>query len=65
MATFAIGYNIGGAVFGGTALFLVQLLVMQTGDARSPSYFLMCAAAITLAALLTIRSYAKPGEALR
>jgi MFS transporter, MHS family, proline/betaine transporter len=65
MATFAIGYNIGGAVFGGTALFLVQLLVMQTGDARSPSYFLMGAAAVTLVTLLTIRSYAKPGEALR
>lgn len=65
MATFAIGYNIGGAVFGGAALFLVQLLVIQSGDARSPSYFLMGAAAITLVTLLTIRSYAKPGEPLR
>lgn len=64
MATFAIGYNIGGAIFGGTALFLVQLLVIQTGDARSPAYFLMGAAMITLVTLLTIRRYAKPGEPL-
>lgn len=65
MATFAIGYNIGGAVFGGPALFLVQLLVIQTGDPRSPAYFLITAAIITLIALLTIRVYAKPGQPLR
>jgi MFS transporter, MHS family, proline/betaine transporter len=65
MATFAIGYNIGGALFGGPALFLVQLLVIQTSDARSPSYYLMGAAVVTLITLLTIRRYAKSGEALR
>jgi MHS family proline/betaine transporter-like MFS transporter len=64
MATFAVGYNIGGAVFGGTALFLVQLLTMSTGDPRSPAYFLMGAALITLIALLSIRRYARPGEPL-
>lgn len=65
MATFAIGYNIGGAVFGGPALFLVQLLVIQTGDPRSPAYYLITAAVITLIALLTIRVYARPGQPLR
>jgi MFS transporter, MHS family, proline/betaine transporter len=65
MATFAIGYNIGGALFGGPALFLVQLLVIQTGDPRSPSYYLIGAAIVTLITLLTIRRYAKSGEALR
>jgi len=64
MATFAIGYNIGGAIFGGPALFLVQLLVIQTGDPRSPAYFLIAAAIITLTTLLTIRVYAKPGQPL-
>lgn len=65
MATFAIGYNIGGAIFGGPALFLVQLLVIQTGDPRSPAYFLITAAIITLITLLTLRVYAKPGQPLR
>jgi MHS family proline/betaine transporter-like MFS transporter len=64
MATFAVGYNIGGAVFGGTALFLVQLLTMSTGDPRSPAYFLMGAALVTLIALLSIRRYARQGEPL-
>jgi MFS transporter, MHS family, proline/betaine transporter len=64
MATFAVGYNIGGAIFGGIALFVVQLLVINTGDPRSPSFFLMGAAAITLVTLLTIHRFARPGEPL-
>ncbi|MFD1210775.1 hypothetical protein ACFQ36_01810 [Arthrobacter sp. GCM10027362] len=47
----------------GPALFLVQLLVIRTADARSPSYYLM-GAALTLITLFTIRKYAKTGEAL-
>jgi MFS transporter, MHS family, proline/betaine transporter len=64
MATFAVGYNIGGAVFGGTSLFLVQFLTMSTGDPRSPAYFLMGAAVVSLIALLSIRRYAVPGDPL-
>jgi MHS family proline/betaine transporter-like MFS transporter len=64
MATFAIGYNIGGAVFGAPVLFVVQLLVIQTGDPRSPAFYLIGAALVSLITLLTIRSYAKPGDAL-
>ncbi|MBK1787326.1 MFS transporter [Prauserella cavernicola] len=65
MATFAVGYNIGGALFGGPALFLAQLLTVQTGDPSSPAYFLMGTAVISFVALLSIRDYARTGEPIR
>jgi MHS family proline/betaine transporter-like MFS transporter len=64
MATFAVGYNIGGALFGGTAVFVAQLLVTLTGDPRATAYYLIIAAVISLITLLTVRKYIRTGQPL-
>ena len=56
MASFSTGYNLGGAIFGGPTLFVPGYLVATTGDNRSPAYYLMFAALVSLAALATIRT---------
>lgn len=50
---FSLGYNISVSAFGGTAPFLVTLLVNRTGNDASPAFYIMAAAAITLLILLT------------
>jgi MHS family proline/betaine transporter-like MFS transporter len=50
---FSLGYNISVSAFGGTAPFLVTLLVSRTGNDASPAFYIMAAAAITLLVLLT------------
>ena len=50
---FSIGYNISVSAFGGTAPFLVTLLIQATGSNLAPAYYIMAAAAITLAVVLT------------
>jgi MHS family proline/betaine transporter-like MFS transporter len=47
----ALGYNIGVPVFGGFAPFLATSLIALTGDVRSPAYYLMGTAVLSLAAL--------------
>jgi MHS family proline/betaine transporter-like MFS transporter len=50
---FSLGYNISVSAFGGTAPFLVTLLISRTGNNASPAFYIMGAAAITLVVLLT------------
>lgn len=45
---FSLGYNLSVSAFGGTAPFLVTLLVARTGNNASPAFYIMAAAAITL-----------------
>lgn len=49
---FSLGYNLSVSLFGGTAPFLVTLLVTQTGITASPGFYIMAAAAITLIVLI-------------
>jgi len=55
---FSLGYNLSVSAFGGTAPFLVTLLIAQTGVNASPAFFIMAAAIITLVVILFTRETA-------
>ena len=55
MTTYSVGFNISAAIFGGSSLWVFQMLVRMTGEPRMPAAYLTVAAAISLIALLTIR----------
>jgi MHS family proline/betaine transporter-like MFS transporter len=48
----AVGNNIAWAILGGTTPLVATWLIYRTGDARSPAYLIVAAAAITFVALL-------------
>jgi MHS family proline/betaine transporter-like MFS transporter len=50
---FSLGYNLSVSLFGGTAPFLVTLLVQATGNDASPAFYVMAAALVTLPIVLT------------
>ncbi|MCG5213633.1 MFS transporter [Streptosporangium soli] len=50
----ALGYNIAYAVFGGTAPFIGQYLVNQTGSDISPAYYLIVLALVALVPILRL-----------
>jgi MHS family proline/betaine transporter-like MFS transporter len=49
---FSLGYNLSVSLFGGTAPFLVTLLIVQTGITASPSFYIIAAAIVTFLVLL-------------
>lgn len=51
---FSIGYNISVSAFGGTAPFLVSLLIQATGNPVSPAFYVIAAAVVTLAVIPTV-----------
>ena len=55
MSAVSIGYNLGFAVFGGTAPFIATYLIDITGDKLSPSYYLIVSALISLIVFARIR----------
>lgn len=55
MSAVSIGYNLGFAVFGGTAPFIATYLIDVTGNKLSPSYYLMASALISLFVFARIR----------
>ncbi|MFA9407723.1 MAG: MFS transporter [Candidatus Dadabacteria bacterium] len=55
MSAVSIGYNIGFAVFGGTAPFVATYLIDITGNKLSPSYYLVAAAITSLIVFFIIR----------
>lgn len=55
MSAVSIGYNLGFAVFGGTAPFVATYLIDITGDKLSPSYYLILSALISLIVFVKIR----------
>ncbi|MBO0677940.1 MFS transporter [Mycolicibacterium sp. S2-37] len=60
---YSIGYNTSVAVFGGTAPYIATWLTDRTGNSLAPAYYLIAAAAISLATVLTMRETA--GRPLR
>lgn len=60
---YAIGYNISVALFGGTAPYVATWLTDRTGDQIAPAYYVIAAAVLTLATVLTMRETA--GQPLR
>jgi MHS family proline/betaine transporter-like MFS transporter len=55
---FSIGYNVSVSAFGGTAPFLVTLLIGATGSNLAPAFYIMAAAAVTLVVVLVSRETA-------
>ncbi|BBY99132.1 MFS transporter [Mycolicibacterium fallax] len=60
---FAVGYNLCVAVFGGTTPYAVTWLTGATANPLSPAYYIVAAAVISLAAVLTLAETA--GRPLR
>lgn len=52
---YSIGYNASVAVFGGTAPYVAVWLVDRTGNDLAPAFYVIVAAIVTLATLLTMR----------
>ena len=52
---YSIGYNISVAVFGGTAPYVATWLTDRTGNPLAPAYYVIIAAVVTLATVLTMR----------
>ncbi|WPB88170.1 MFS transporter [Streptomyces malaysiensis] len=59
-AGFSIGFNMAGAVFGGTAPYLATALIAGTGSSLSPAFILIGTAVIALIAITTMRETAGP-----
>jgi len=55
MSAVSIGYNVGFAVFGGTAPFVATYLIDLTGNKLSPSYYLVLASLISLIVFVRLR----------
>ena len=55
---YSIGYNISVAIFGGTAPYVATWLTDRTGNELAPAYYVIVAAVITLATVLTMRETA-------
>jgi len=52
--SFAIGYNVSTALFGGTAAFVIEALIKATGSNDIPAFYLMGAGVIGLISILLI-----------
>ncbi|MCI2417386.1 MFS transporter [Saccharopolyspora sp. K220] len=55
---FSLGYNMSVAAFGGTAPFLITLLVAGSGNHAAPAFYIMAAAVVTLPVVLATRETA-------
>ena len=60
---YSIGYNVSVALFGGTAPYIATWLVDRTGNEIAPAYYVIAAAVVTLATVLTMQETA--GRPLR
>jgi MHS family proline/betaine transporter-like MFS transporter len=58
-AGFAISYNISTSLFGGTAPFVITLLVKETGNNYIPAFYLMVAAAVSIVPMLVLKETAR------
>ncbi len=56
---YSIGYNVSVALFGGTAPYVATWLTDRTGNALAPAYYVIIAAVVSLATVLTMRETAK------
>ena len=60
---YSIGYNVSVAIFGGTAPYVATWLVDRTGNEIAPAFYVIAAAIVSLATVLTMRETA--GQPLR
>jgi MFS transporter, MHS family, proline/betaine transporter len=60
---YSIGYNVSVALFGGTAPYVATWLTDRTGNNVAPAYYVIAAAVVSLATVLTMRETA--GRPLR
>ena len=51
----SVGYNIGAALFGGTAPLIATLLIEWSGNVLAPAFYLSFCATVSLAVTLTLR----------
>jgi MFS transporter, MHS family, proline/betaine transporter len=65
MSTFGLAYNLGAAIFGGTAVYVAGFLRETTGSPASPAYYLIAASVISLATLVTIKNYRGVNESVQ
>jgi len=61
-AGFSIGFNVAGAVFGGSAAYVATLLISMTGSPLSPSILIIATAILAVIAVTSMRETA--GRAL-
>ncbi len=52
----SVGYNIGAALFGGTAPLVATLLIEWSGNVLAPAFYLSFCATVSLAVTLTLRN---------
>jgi MHS family proline/betaine transporter-like MFS transporter len=57
-SAYSIGYNISVAIFGGTAPYVATWLTDRTGNPLAPAYYVILAAVVSLATVLTMRETA-------
>lgn len=57
-SSFALSFNLGNALFGGTAPFVATFLIARTNNDFAPGFYLMAAAVIALLALLKTKETA-------
>jgi MHS family proline/betaine transporter-like MFS transporter len=60
----SLSYSISVTIFGGFAPLIATWLIARTGDALSPSYYLMFTALLSLAALIAIQWRTRPAQIL-
>ncbi len=56
---YSIGYNISVAIFGGTAPYVATWLTDRTGNELAPAYYVIIAAIVSLATVLTMKETAR------
>lgn len=54
-SSLSVGYNIGVALFGGTAPFIATYLIHSTGNKLSPTFYVIACAIVTLLVLLGMK----------
>ncbi|KAA9164023.1 MFS transporter [Amycolatopsis acidicola] len=57
---FSVGFNVAGALFGGTVAYAATLLISLTGSSLSPSAIIIATALIALVAVATMKETAGP-----
>jgi MFS transporter, MHS family, proline/betaine transporter len=57
-SAYSIGYNVSVAIFGGTAPYVATWLVARTDNELAPAYYVIAAAVVSLATVLTMRETA-------
>jgi MFS transporter, MHS family, proline/betaine transporter len=59
----SVGYNIGAALFGGTAPLVAAVLIEWSGNVLAPAFYLTFCATVSLAVTLTLRNREPAGPA--